>query len=51
MQDDTSELALNGAVVWSPGTALPRVDGNVGIAGHRDGFFRGLKDLRVGRFN
>jgi sortase A len=27
---------------------LPGEDGNVGIAGHRDGFFRGLKDLRVG---
>jgi sortase A len=22
--------------------------GNVGIAGHRDGFFRGLKDLQLG---
>ena len=23
-------------------------DGNLGIAGHRDGFFRGLKDIEVG---
>ena len=27
------------------GTALPGTDGNSGIAGHRDGFFRGLKDI------
>ena len=26
-------------------TALPGTDGNSGIAGHRDGFFRGLKDI------
>ena len=30
-----------------PATALPGQDeGNVGIAGHRDSFFRGLKDIR-----
>ena len=30
-----------------PATALPTEDeGNVGIAGHRDSFFRGLKDIR-----
>ena len=29
-------------------TALPGADGNIGIAGHRDGFFRGLKDIVVG---
>jgi len=29
-------------------TALPGQLGNVGIAGHRDGFFRGLKDIAVG---
>lgn len=30
-----------------PGTALPSEDeGNVGIAAHRDSFFRGLKDIR-----
>lgn len=31
-----------------PETASPGDAGNVGIAGHRDGFFRGLKDVRVG---
>lgn len=29
-------------------TALPGKPGNVGIAGHRDGFFRGLKDIEKG---
>jgi len=29
-----------------PDTALPDQDGNIGIAGHRDSFFRGLKDIR-----
>jgi sortase A len=29
-------------------TALPGTDGNSGIAGHRDGFFRGLKDITPG---
>jgi sortase A len=30
-----------------PMTALPGQAGNVGVAGHRDTFFRGLKDLRA----
>ena len=30
-----------------PGTALPGQAGNVGIAGHRDTFFRSLKDIQV----
>lgn len=29
-----------------PDTALPDQPGNVGIAGHRDSFFRGLKDIQ-----
>lgn len=29
-----------------PGTALPAETGNVGLAGHRDSFFRGLKDIQ-----
>jgi LPXTG-site transpeptidase (sortase) family protein len=39
-------LAL--AVGHIPGTALPGRTGNVGIAGHRDTFFRGLRDVRAG---
>lgn len=34
------------AVGHIPATALPGQAGNVGVAGHRDTFFRGLKDLR-----
>jgi sortase A len=30
------------------GTALPRLPGNLGLAGHRDTVFRGLKDIRKG---
>ncbi|MDR3702442.1 MAG: class D sortase [Candidatus Sulfopaludibacter sp.] len=30
-----------------PGTALPGQTGNVGLAGHRDTFFRPLKDLKI----
>jgi len=44
----TSDLVLNRGVGWIEGTAAPGGDGNVGIAGHRDGYFRGLKDLQVG---
>lgn len=29
-----------------PGTSLPWRPGNVGVAAHRDSFFRGLKDIR-----
>jgi len=35
------------AVGHIPSTALPGQAGNVGVAGHRDTFFRGLKDLRT----
>jgi len=35
------------AVGHIPSTALPGQTGNVGVAGHRDTFFRGLKELRT----
>ena len=41
----TDEFTLNRAVGHIDDTALPGTDGNSGIAGHRDGFFRGLKDI------
>jgi sortase A len=44
----TSDFVLNRAVGHIEGTVLPGADGNAGIAGHRDGFFRGLKDIRTG---
>ena len=46
--EGTDELALNRGVGHIEGTPLPGSNGNVGIAGHRDGFFRGLKDVGVG---
>jgi sortase A len=39
---------LRKAVGHVPGTAFPGESGNVAIAGHRDSFFRGLKDVRKG---
>jgi len=46
--DGTDILSLNRGVGWIRGTTQPGHVGNIGIAGHRDGFFRGLKDLRMG---
>jgi sortase A len=46
--DGTDGLTLNHAVGRISGTARPGEPGNIGIAGHRDGFFRGLKNIRVG---
>lgn len=46
--DDTDELALNRGVGRIRGTGQIGQAGNVGIAGHRDGFFRGLKDIVPG---
>jgi len=43
--NDTDELTLNRGVGRILGTARIRQLGNLGIAGHRDGFFRGLKDV------
>jgi sortase A len=39
-------LTLRGAAGHIPGTALPGQPGNVGIAGHRDTFFRALRNIR-----
>jgi len=44
----TDELTLNRAVGRIPGTARIQGPGNLGLAGHRDGFFRGLKDVAPG---
>jgi sortase A len=46
--EGTDELTLDRAVGHIPGTAPLGETGNIGIAGHRDGFFRGLKDVHVG---
>jgi sortase A len=44
----TSELQLNRGAGWIAGTGAPGKDGNMGIASHRDGFFRVLKDVQIG---
>jgi sortase A len=46
--DGTDDLTLNRAVGLIEGTPRPGERGNVGIAGHRDGFFRALKDIGPG---
>ena len=45
--EGVTKTALRRAVGHIPGTALPGEAGNVGVAGHRDTFFRPLKDLRI----
>ena len=44
----TDDWTLNRAVGHIAGTPKPGGAGNVGLAGHRDGFFRPLKDIAVG---
>lgn len=44
----TDDITLNHGVGQIAGTASPGEKGNIGIAGHRDGFFRNLKDLSRG---
>lgn len=46
--EGTDDFTLNRAVGHIEGTPVPGKSGNVGIAGHRDGFFRGLKDIHQG---
>lgn len=46
--DGTSETNLNRGAGRIEGTARIGAHGNLGIAAHRDGFFRVLKDVRVG---
>jgi sortase A len=44
----TDEINLNRGAGRIKGTARIDASGNLGIAGHRDGFFRGLKDIELG---
>jgi sortase A len=46
--EGTDDLVLDRGVGHIPGTVLPGEVGNIGIAGHRDGFFRALKDVKPG---
>lgn len=46
--DGADDFNLNRGVARIAGTAAVGAAGNLGVAGHRDGFFRGLKDVAVG---
>ncbi len=46
--EGTTSRTLGVGVGHIEGTALPGEPGNIGIAGHRDTYFRALKDIHVG---
>lgn len=46
--EGTAKLSLNRGVGWIESTAAPAQEGNIGIAGHRDTFFRGLRHMERG---
>jgi sortase A len=46
--DRATELTLNRGAALIDGMMMPDQGGNAGIAGHRDGYFRVLKDVRRG---
>lgn len=46
--DGADDFNLNRGVGRIKGTAMVGGVGNMGVAGHRDGFFRGLKDIAIG---
>jgi sortase A len=46
--EGTDDWTLDRGAGWIEGTARLGEAGNIGIAGHRDGFFRGLKDVGKG---
>jgi sortase A len=45
--EGTTAQTLRLGVGHIEGTALPGEPGNIGIAGHRDTYFRALKDIRT----
>jgi sortase A len=48
VREGDDSATLRHAVGHIPDTALPGEQGNSGLAGHRDTFFRGLKRIRTG---
>ena len=48
LYDGASDVHMDLGVARIEGTALPGEDGNMGLAGHRDGYFRVLKDITFG---
>src|SRR5579871_1219349 len=47
VMEGDDRLTLRRAVGHIPGTSLPGQPGNTGIAGHRDTFFRSLRNIRL----
>jgi sortase A len=43
-----SDLHMDRGAARIDGTAMPGEPGNLGVAGHRDGYFRVLKDIELG---
>lgn len=48
LYDGASDLHMDRGIARIEGTAMPDESGNMGIAGHRDGYFRVLKDIKFG---
>jgi sortase A len=46
--EGTTSQALGVGVGHIVGTAFPGKQGNIGIAGHRDTYFRALKNIHIG---
>lgn len=48
LYDGASDLHMDRGAARIDGTAMPGQPGNLGVAGHRDGYFRVLKDIELG---
>ncbi len=48
LYDKASDLHMDRGIARIEGTSQPGAPGNMGIAGHRDGYFRVLKDIKFG---
>jgi len=48
VREGVDAVTLNRSVGWIPGTVRPGEHGNVGLAAHRDGYFRRLGEVRAG---
>lgn len=48
IMEGTDDVTLQHAVGHVSGTSLPGQGGNIALAAHRDTFFRGLRNIRIG---
>ena len=48
LYDGASDLHMDRGAARIDGTAMPGEPGNLGVAAHRDGYFRVLKDIELG---